>query len=53
MPELGKYAFTVLASYGVTAVVLAALIALTLWRGRAVRRDLAQAEGRIAGKRDE
>ena len=53
MPELGKYAFTVLASYGVTLVLLAALVALTIWRGRAVRRELDRAETRLAGGRDE
>jgi heme exporter protein D len=44
MVELGKYAFPVLASYGVTIVLLAGLVALTLWRAAKVRRALAEAE---------
>ncbi|MFT4149708.1 MAG: heme exporter protein CcmD [Paracoccaceae bacterium] len=48
MPDLGKYAFTVGAAYAVTLVLIAALVALTLWRGRVVRRQLAEAEARLA-----
>lgn len=48
MPELGKYAFTVLASYGVGLGLLAALVALSLWRGARVRRQLDEIEGRRA-----
>jgi len=44
MPELGKYAFAVLSSYAVTLIGIAVLIAITLWRARKVRRDLARAE---------
>lgn len=50
MPELGKYAVTVLSSYAVSFGLIAVLIALTIWRGRVVRRQLAQAEARAAGK---
>jgi heme exporter protein D len=49
MPELGKYAFTVLASYGVTLVLVGGLVALTLWRGAKVRRALEAQERRMAG----
>lgn len=44
MPELGKYAFHVLASYLATGIGLGGLIALTLWRSRNVARALAEAE---------
>ena len=44
MPELGKYAFAVLGAYGVTLVLLAALVAATWLRARAVRRALILAE---------
>jgi heme exporter protein D len=44
MPELGKYAFAVLASYGVTGLVLAALIGASLWRGARVRDELRRIE---------
>jgi len=46
MPDLGKYAVTVLSSYGATLVLLAAIIALTLWRGARVRRQLNEIEER-------
>jgi len=46
MPELGKYAATVLSAYGASLVLLAVLVALTLRRGRRVRDDLRRAEDR-------
>lgn len=48
IPDLGKYAFTVLTSYGATIGLLAALIGLSLWRGRRVRRQLDEIEERRA-----
>ena len=51
-PELGKYAFAVLASYGVTLSALAGLVAVSLLRARRMKRALAAAEagrGRIDG----
>ena len=47
MPELGKYAAAVLSAYGVTLLLLAALIGATLWRGAKVRRALAEQERRM------
>jgi heme exporter protein D len=44
MVDLGKYAFPVLASYGVTFVLLGVLVAVTLWRGAKMRRALTEAE---------
>ncbi|MAY88912.1 MAG: heme exporter protein CcmD [Pseudooceanicola sp.] len=35
--ELGKYAATVLAAYAASLVLLALLVAVTLWRGRKIR----------------
>lgn len=46
MPDLGKYAVTVLSSYAVTFALIAVLIGLTVWRGRVVKHQLAQAESR-------
>ncbi len=46
MPELGKYAAVVLSAYGVTLLLLAGLITLSLWRGVRVRRQLAKLEER-------
>lgn len=50
MPDLGKYAGTVLAAYGVALTLLLGLIALTLWRSRQARRALSQQEK--AGRSD-
>ena len=44
MVDLGKYALPVLLSYGVTALLLGLLVAVTLWRGAKMRRALAEAE---------
>ncbi|MBK5933104.1 heme exporter protein D [Rhodovulum imhoffii] len=46
MIDLGKYAAAVLSSYGITLLLLAGLIALTLIRGARVRRHLDQLEAR-------
>jgi heme exporter protein D len=47
MPELGKYAATVLSAYGISLVLLAGLIAFSLWRSVRVRRALAEQEARM------
>ena len=47
MPELGRYAATVLAAYGVTLALLAGLVAASLWRSARVRRRARRP--RIAG----
>lgn len=51
MPELGKYAFAVLSSYGVSILLLLAVVALTLWQGKRVKRALDEVEAR-QGKTD-
>ncbi len=47
MPELGKYVFAVLSSYGISVAILVALCALSLIRARRMRRDLAEIEQRM------
>ena len=44
MPDLGKYAIEVLSAYAASLTLLAALIYLTLRRGRTARRALAEIE---------
>lgn len=46
MVDLGKYAFVVLSSYGVTLTLLAALIGLTFWRSARIKTALAEIEAR-------
>ncbi len=50
MPELGKYAFAVLGSYAASALLLAALVGVTLWRRARVKRALAEAEARVGAR---
>lgn len=45
MPDLGKYAFSVLAAYGASFVLIGGLIAVTLWQGARAKRALAALEG--------
>ncbi len=40
MPDLGKYAFTVLGAYGASLGLIAVLVAVTLWQGARARRAL-------------
>ena len=47
MVDLGKYAGTVLSAYGVTILLLVALVALSLWRGSVIKRALAAQEIRM------
>jgi heme exporter protein D len=51
-PDLGAYAGTVLAAYGVTLGLIAALVGASVLRAAQVRRDLAALEGRPPGARD-
>lgn len=46
IPDLGKYAFAVLASYGAGLGLLAVLVGVTLRRGARVRRALEDVEAR-------
>ncbi len=47
MPDLGKYADTVLSAYAASIVLLVLLVVLTLWRGRKVRAEMAKLEARM------
>ncbi|WP_417475049.1 heme exporter protein CcmD [Leisingera sp.] len=47
MPDLGKYADAVLSAYAASLVLLVALVLMTLWRGRKVRREMENLESRI------
>lgn len=47
LPDLGKYSDTVLTAYAASIVLLALLVALTLWRGRRVRREMHTLEQRM------
>ncbi|MDQ2066607.1 heme exporter protein CcmD [Xinfangfangia sp. CPCC 101601] len=47
MPDLGKYAFAVLASYGATFALLAALVGVTVWHRAKSIRALAESEARM------
>ncbi len=46
MPELGKYAGAVLGAYGVSILLIAGLVALSLWQSRRTKRALEQVEAR-------
>lgn len=48
MPELGKYAFAVLASYGAGLALLGGVVAVTVWRFQRVKAALLAAEARLA-----
>lgn len=48
MPDLGKYAFEVLAAYGASLGLLAVLIIVSLRRGARVLADLRKVEQRKA-----
>lgn len=44
IPELGRHAGTVLAAYGVTLGLLAALVIASIWRARQMRDALSHVE---------
>lgn len=50
MPDLGKYAGTVLGAYGAGLALLVGLVLLTLWQGARVKQALEAVEAR--GKSD-
>ncbi len=47
MPELGKYAQAVLSSYGLSLLLLAGLVGISVIRARRVARDLRAVEERV------
>jgi heme exporter protein D len=52
MPDLGKYAASVLGAYGVTALLLVLLVAVSALRGAQVRKALARLERETGRSRD-
>lgn len=47
MPELGKYAHIVLYAYGASILLIAGLVALSLWQSARIRARLQDIEGRV------
>ncbi len=47
MPELGKYATTVLSAYGLSLLVLLGIVAASMLRARRVRTQLRAVEERV------
>ncbi|MCI5095862.1 MAG: heme exporter protein CcmD [Rhodobacteraceae bacterium] len=47
IPDLGKYADTVLSAYAASLVLLFALVILSIRRGRKVRAEMEQVETRM------
>lgn len=46
MPDLGKYAATVLLAYGVSVPILIAVVAQSIIRNRSLRKKLSEVEQR-------
>ena len=49
MPDLGKYAASVLTAYGASLILLAGIVWISLWRGARVRDALRAVEARVRG----
>ena len=47
MPDLGKYASEVLSAYGVSIVLIAALVVLSLWQSKRTKAELARIDARL------
>ena len=47
MPDLGKYADTVLAAYAVSLLLLAVLVLISLRRGNRVKKELEAVETKV------
>lgn len=47
MPDLGKYAVTVLSGYALTALLIGGLLALSLWQAARARQALNAQEERM------
>ncbi|MEM6587263.1 MAG: heme exporter protein CcmD [Pseudomonadota bacterium] len=46
MPDLGRYADAVLGAYAVSLLLIAGIVALSLWRSRRVKAELETLEER-------
>lgn len=53
MPDLGKYASDIYAAYGITFVLLVALLVHSVWRAKRVKTQLIAAEARLSAAKDE
>ncbi|HRO11583.1 heme exporter protein CcmD [Amaricoccus sp.] len=51
MPDLARYAGTVLGAYAVTLALIALIVAVSWERAARVRRRLAEVEARVGGRR--
>lgn len=49
MPELGKYAETIMTAYAATIILVAVIVALSIVRARKVKRQLDELEARRNG----
>jgi heme exporter protein D len=49
MPELGKYADTIMSAYAATIILMGVLIVLSIARARKVKKQLAEIEARRNG----
>jgi heme exporter protein D len=47
LPDLGKYADTVLWAYAASLLLLLGIVILSLWRGHRIRLEMQDLEGRI------
>ena len=47
MPDLGKYAETVLSAYAVSIVLIIALILASIWRAEKVKKQLEAIENKV------
>lgn len=47
IPDLGKYADTVLSAYGVSLLLLVVLVVMSIRRGRKVRAEMEKVEQRV------
>ena len=50
MPDLDRYAGTVLGAYAVTLALIALIVAVSWWRSVWVRRRLGEVETRVRGR---
>lgn len=47
MPELGKYAETVLSAYAVSIALIVAVVAVSIWRAGKVKKQLEAVENKV------
>ena len=52
IPDLDRYAGTVLGAYALTIALLALLVGVSWWRAARVRRELADTEARLRRRTD-